>query len=48
MMNMLGIGTKDQEGPRGEQLGDDFDIQMRDDGYWDEEMVEETIEETGR
>lgn len=47
-MNMLGIGTKDQEGPWGEQLGDDFDIQMRDDGSWDEETVEETTEETGR
>ena len=47
-MNMLEIGTKDQEGPRGEQLGDNFDIQVRDDGYGDEETVEETIEETGR
>ena len=31
-MNVLEIGTKDQEGPRGELLGDNFDIQMRDDG----------------
>lgn len=48
MMNVLEIGTKDQEGLRGELLGDNFDIQMRDDGYWDEETVEETVEEVGR
>ena len=30
-MNVLEMGTKDHEGPQGEQLGDNFDIRTRDD-----------------
>lgn len=44
------VGDRNK-GPRrttGRTVGDDFYIQIRDDGSWDEETVEETTEETGR